>query len=76
MSRPLHCPPALPVPGLRVDATERTTADAGKGFFGSLFDFGVDSFVTPKTAFTRMTLEFYYAVVRMSEDIHQRLPKL
>lgn len=88
-----------------------------KGFFGALFDFSFDSFVTPSivkvvyvlamvalglgflffllTAVTsgspgfalvvliigpviallylaliRMTLEFYYAIVRMSEDIH------
>lgn len=26
-------------------------------------------------AFIRMTLEFYYALVRMSEDIHHRLPR-
>jgi hypothetical protein len=26
-------------------------------------------------AFIRMTLEFYYAIVRMSEDINQRLPR-
>jgi hypothetical protein len=26
-------------------------------------------------AFARMTLEFYYALVRMSEDIHRRLPR-
>lgn len=26
-------------------------------------------------AFIRMTLEIYYAVVRMSEDIHSRLPR-
>ncbi len=25
-------------------------------------------------AFIRMTLEFYLAVVRMSEDVHRRLP--
>jgi Domain of unknown function (DUF4282) len=92
-----------------------------KGFFGSLFDFSFNSFVTPKIvklvyvvstiavaigylafvvigfkasvgagvgvllvgalvaivylAFIRMTLEFYYAIVRMSEDINRRLPK-
>ncbi len=27
-------------------------------------------------AFIRMTLEFYYAIVRMSEDLHHRLPRL
>ncbi|MFV0463287.1 MAG: DUF4282 domain-containing protein [Nostocoides sp.] len=89
------------------------------GFFGALFDFSFNNFVTPKLvralyllgtvllavlwlfwviagftqsaavglmaliigpfvliiylAFFRMTLEFYLAVVRMSEDIHQRL---
>ncbi len=26
-------------------------------------------------ALVRMTLEFYFALVRMSEDIHQRLPR-
>lgn len=26
-------------------------------------------------AFVRMTLEFYYSVVRMSEDVHRRLPQ-
>jgi hypothetical protein len=26
-------------------------------------------------AFIRMTLEFYYAIVRMSEDLHHRLPR-
>lgn len=26
-------------------------------------------------ALFRMTLEFYYALIRMSEDIHQRLPR-
>ncbi|MGI8523536.1 MAG: DUF4282 domain-containing protein [Nocardioides sp.] len=25
-------------------------------------------------AFIRMTLEFYLAIVRMSEDIHRRMP--
>ncbi len=90
-----------------------------KGFFGALFDFGFNSFVTPTLvkviyvvftvlvaiyyvfaviaalasgepilgvlallfgwipalfllAFMRVTLEFYYAVIRMSEDVHQR----
>jgi hypothetical protein len=97
-------------------------SEASKGFFGSLFDFSFNSFVTPKIvklvyvvstiaiglvyivaviggfsnspalgivfllvgaviaivylAFIRMTLEFYYAIVRMSEDINRRLPKL
>ncbi len=93
-----------------------------KGFFGALFDFSFNSFVTPKivkfvyvlatillviayvffviTAFAgdnavlgiaflllgwipflfylaliRMTLEFYYSIVRMSQDINQRLPR-
>lgn len=90
----------------------------GKGFFGSLFDFSFNSFITPMIvkavyvlavfalgltwlvflvvafsqnpvsgmfvliigpvialiylAFIRMTLEFYLAIVRMSQDIHQR----
>lgn len=91
----------------------------GKGFFGALFDFSFEHFVTPmlvkavyivalvalglgwlfwlvagfsqSTGFgvavlilgpillflylclIRMTLEFYLAIVRMSQDIHQRL---
>jgi Domain of unknown function (DUF4282) len=95
--------------------SERPGTDT-KGFFGALFDFSFNSFVTPKivkivyilatvglalvyllfvvTAFSRgagsglvvlilgaigffiylavirMTLEFYYAIIRMSEDIH------
>jgi hypothetical protein len=90
-----------------------------KGFFGALFDFGFEHFITPMIvkfvyvlamvalvigwlvflvlgfadsvstgvvtlvlgpillllylAFIRMTLEFYLALVRMSEDIHTRL---
>ncbi len=94
------------------------TTDA-KGFFGALFDFKFEHFVTPMIvklvyvlalvalvlgwliltvagfvdspgsglvllvvgalglivylAFIRMTLEFYLAIVRMSEDIHHRL---
>lgn len=97
--------PAAPSPG-------------GKGFFGALFDFRFEHFITPiivkvvyvlalaalllgwllflaagfsqsatgglvvlllgpvalilYLAFIRMTLEFYLAVVRMSEDIHHR----
>jgi hypothetical protein len=92
---------------------------AAKGFFGALFDFGFNHFVTPMIVkvvyvlatvalglgwlimlvsgfatepavgvlvlllgpfvvllylcFIRMTLEFYLSVVRMSQDIHQRL---
>lgn len=92
---------------------------SGKGFFGALFDFSFEHFVTPmlvkavyivalvalglgwlfwlvagfsqSTGFgvavlllgpillflylclIRMTLEFYLAIVRMSQDIHQRL---
>jgi len=92
---------------------------SGKGFFGALFDFKFEHFITPiivkvvyvlalvalvlfwlvflassfsqsaglgavvlvlgpvaiilYLAFIRMTLEFYLAIVRMSEDIHQRL---
>ena len=91
-----------------------------KGFFGSLFDFKFDNFVTPiivrfvyilaliglaftwlsiiitgfarnfgfgllgliiggigilvYVCFVRMTLEFFVSVVRMSQDIHKRLP--
>lgn len=90
----------------------------GKGFFGALFDFRFEHFITPiivkvvyvlalaalllgwlfflvaafsqsaaggvavlllgpvvlilYLAFIRMTLEFYLAIVRMSEDIHHR----
>jgi hypothetical protein len=90
-----------------------------KGFFGALFDFGFEHFITPiivkivyvlalvglvlgwlvflvagfsqdtgygitvlflgpfgiilYLAFIRMTLEFYLAIVRMSQDIHERL---
>ncbi|MDX6296544.1 MAG: hypothetical protein QOI51_401 [Nocardioidaceae bacterium] len=91
-----------------------------KGFFGALFDFSFEHFITPiivkvvyvvalvmlviawliwtivgfsssaglgillfilgavvvvlYLAFIRMTLEFYLAIVRMSQDIHRRLP--
>jgi hypothetical protein len=94
---------------------------SGKGFFGALFDFSFQHFVTPMLvkvvyilatvalvvgwlfwlvagftqdaafgigvlvlgpvvlliylALVRMTLEFYLSVVRMSEDIHHRLPR-
>ena len=90
-----------------------------KGFFGALFDFGFEHFITPiivkivyvlalvglvlgwliflvtgfaqdaaygvvvlilgpvvvilYLAFIRITLEFYLAIVRMSQDIHERL---
>jgi uncharacterized protein DUF4282 len=94
------------------------TSPPAKGFFGALFDFSFNSFVTPSIvkvvyvlatialavgfvgfliaaiatgestailftlilgpilailylALIRMTLEFYYALVRMSEDIHR-----
>ncbi len=93
---------------------------ASKGFFGSLFDFSFNSFITPiivkvvyvlvfiaviltwiigvvagfsrggiygilavvfgaigsllYLCFARMILEFFISVVRMSQDIHQRLP--
>jgi hypothetical protein len=93
---------------------------SGKGFFGALFDFRFEHFITPMIvkfvyvlalvalviawlaflvtgfadstttgvlalvvgpivvllylAFIRMTLEFYLAIVRMSQDIHTRLP--
>ena len=93
-----------------------------KGFFGALFDFSFNSFVTPKIvkfvyvlatillvltylffviaafagdnvgfgiaflllgwipflfylALVRMTLEFYFSIVRMSQDINERLPR-
>lgn len=95
------------------------TQPSAKGFFGSLFDFGFNHFVTPiivKVVYVlalvalvigwlvwlgigfsqgvgygvvvlvlgaigvlvylcliRMTLEFYLAIIRMSEDIHHRL---
>jgi Domain of unknown function (DUF4282) len=95
------------------------TAASGKGFFGALFDFKFEHFITPMIvklvyvlalvalvigwlawlvigfaqdatygvavlilgpillvlylAFIRMTLEFYLAIVRMSQDIHTRL---
>jgi len=97
-----------------------TPPASSKGFFGALFDFGFNSFVTPMIvkvvyvlaviglgigylifliagfahsagegiavlilgaigviiylALIRMTLEFYISIVRMSEDIHRRLP--
>jgi hypothetical protein len=100
---------------------DMSAAGSSKGFFGALFDFSFNSFVTPMIvkfvyvlatigiaigylvflvsafansaaagiivlivgaigalvylAFIRMTLEFYYAVVRMSQDINQRLPR-
>jgi hypothetical protein len=96
-------------------------AKPAKGFFGALFDFSFEHFVTPMLvkvvyilatvalglvwlfwlvaafsqssgfglvvlvlgpiaiviylAIIRMTLEFYLSVVRMSQDIHQRLPR-
>lgn len=96
-------------------------AQATKGFFGALFDFSFEHFVTPMLvkvvyilatvglglmwliwmiaafsqsaglglvilllgpigiviylAIIRMTLEFYLSVVRMSQDINQRLPR-
>jgi hypothetical protein len=95
-------------------------AAPSKGFFGALFDFSFNTFITPMIvkavyilsvvvlallwliflvsaftqsagagvvvlilgpigviiylAFIRMTLEFYLAIVRMSEDIHRRMP--
>ena len=99
--------------------TPGPAAQSRKGFFGALFDFKFEHFITPMIvkvvyilalvglvlfwlvflatsfaqstgmglavlilgpvalvlylAFIRMTLEFYLAIVRMSEDIHQRL---
>lgn len=93
---------------------------SASGFFGALFDFSFNEFITPKVvkfvyilatiglalgylvfliagfnqgvlsglvvliggaiavviylALIRMTLEFYLAIVRMSEDVHHRLP--
>ncbi len=104
-----------PQPGASSDLAQQ-----GKGFFGALFDFSFNNFVTPMIvkvvyvlaaiaialgyllflvstftqsaglgvvvliigpviavlylALIRMTLEFYLAIVRMSEDIHKRLP--
>lgn len=101
-------------------ATPSGPRQEAAGFFGALFDFGFDTFITPRLvkviyilatvgiglyllfllsvafqadavfgvaalvlaplfaifllAMVRMTLEFYLATVRMSEDIHQRLP--
>jgi hypothetical protein len=62
------------------------TPPPSKGFFGALFDFSFEHFVTPMIVkvvyllgillylcLIRMTLEFYLAVTRMSQDIHQRL---
>ncbi len=110
-SQPMAPPPAGS--GQALDA---------KGFFGALFDFNFESFITPKIikavyiavtvliglfavaaligalfsgefgtivaaiigiplfgivylALARMTLELYFAVVRLSEDVHDRLPK-
>jgi hypothetical protein len=106
-------PPTGPYGGTPPPATPR------KGFFGALFDFSFEHFITPiivkivyvlalagllvgwlvflaagfaqdalagvlvlvlgpvavilYLAFIRMTLEFYLAIVRMSEDIHYRM---
>ena len=110
-------PPNPPAPGSYGGAPAASPPQ--KGFFGALFDFRFDHFITPiivkvvyllafaglvlgwlifliagfsqsagsglailvlgpiavilYLAFIRMTLEFYLAIVRMSEDIHQRL---
>ena len=104
-------------PGWGPQAQQQAVAEA-KGFFGALFDFGFDHFVTPSIvkvvyvlgmialvlgwlffalgsftqsaglgvalllfgwipvliylAFLRLTMEFYYALVRMNEDVHRR----
>jgi Domain of unknown function (DUF4282) len=103
------------------DPSTPRPAPEPRSFFGALFDFGFNTFVTPMIvkvvyvlitiaialgllafivsgfvseqpalgiavlllgwipallylAFFRMTLEFYYGVVRMSQDINRRLP--
>lgn len=116
-----HEPPVPPQPADQPPATGGNPLAASSGFFGALFDFNFDRFITPMIvkavyllalillvvgwfvvmvtsftqslglglivlvlgpvvvllylAFIRMTLEFYIAIVRMSEDIHQRLPR-
>ena len=106
-----YAQPAPPPPG----------TPQGKGFFGALFDFSFEHFVTPMIVkvvyilsiialgvgwlvflaagfsqgagsglfvlilgpiaiilylcLIRMTLEFYLAITRMSQDIHYRLPQ-
>jgi hypothetical protein len=112
-NQPPNQPPTGPTRGAAPQGSPR------KGFFGALFDFGFEHFITPMIvkfvyvlaliglvlawlvflvtsfsqstaagigvlilgpilvilylAFIRMTLEFYLAIVRMSEDIHTRL---
>ena len=107
-------------PGAGGTGPGATSSTSASGFFGALFDFGFNEFITPKVvkfvyvlatiglvlgyvifviagfaqstgaglgilvlgalgviiylALIRMTLEFYLAIVRMSEDIHRRLP--
>lgn len=113
--------PAQPGPAGQSGQTGGSAAEMSKGFFGALFDFKFEHFITPiivkvvyvlalaflvlgwlivliasfsngagsglavlllgpigivlYLAFIRMTLEFYLAIVRMSQDIHQRLPR-
>ena len=108
-------------PGHNPYGSQQGVQQAGKGFFGALFDFSFNHFITPiivkvvyvlalvalvaswfffmiamftesavaglgvlilgpigiilYLAFIRMTLEFYLAIVRMSEDIRHRLPR-
>ncbi|MCC2594209.1 DUF4282 domain-containing protein [Tessaracoccus sp. OS52] len=104
------------------DGPGGAAVSSSKGFFGALFDFSFNHFVTPKIikivyvvmtalialgflgflivalftgdvlniigtlifgpivaifylAIMRMSLEMYYAVIRISEDVHRRLPR-
>ena len=112
-------PPPPPYGESPYDAPPPAQPPSGTGFFGALFDFGFEHFITPIIvkvvyvlalvglvlgwlvflvasfatssgaglavlvlgpigiilclAFIRMTLEFYLAIVRMSQDIHERL---
>lgn len=114
-------PPSFP-PGPGAGRLFDEGGKNSKGFFGALFDFSFNHFVTPiiikvvyvlativlalawiifviagfangvgagilvliggailallYLALIRMTLEFYMAVVRMSEDIHKRIPRI
>lgn len=114
-------PPVPPQPADQPPPTGGNAMAVSSGFFGALFDFNFDRFITPMIvkavyllalillavgwfvimvtsftqsvglglvvlilgpvvvvvylAFIRMTLEFYLAIVRMSQDIHQRLPR-
>jgi hypothetical protein len=119
---PNQPPPNQPPPGqppVGGYGGPQPSGPARKGFFGALFDFTFEHFITPiivkivyvlafaalvlgwllflvtgfsqsaaagvavlilgpigvilYLAFIRMTLEFYLAIVRMSEDVHTRL---